>query len=216
MNRNEVLLLPDKSDIERDGLAETWKLLGGEVLKVGKFWEKPDVDSKEVTLYGFTTFCFVLAELLDLALLSPRDELIAKVDKQFLKRAIAIRTIGDIGSIEFPKFVKPVNPKIFEAKVYPSATELRTQTEGIENNEMIIISEIIAVEKEVRSFILNEQTLDLAYYEGDGELEAAKQFIQQFLDRKTIDLPESFVLDIGFNKNLGCLLWSLTPPGELA
>ena len=33
--RNEILLIPDKPDIERDSVAKTWIDKGGEVLRIG-------------------------------------------------------------------------------------------------------------------------------------------------------------------------------------
>lgn len=200
---DKLLIIPEKSDPERKSVATTWKLQGGTVLQVGKFWEEPTINAEEISLYGFTTFCFVLAELLNLQLLAPKDELIAEVDNTFLKRNIEVCGIADISNIDFPKFVKPVNPKIFEAKVYQSLEELKIETKGIEENELVLVSEIIEVEKEVRSFILQDNVLDAAYYEGKGDIDAPKQFIQKFLTNKKIELPESFVLDLGFNKSSG-------------
>ena len=67
MLENEVLLIPDKEDEERNDLANTWKYLGGEVKRIGKFWIKPEVGNKRVSLYGFDTFCLVLAGLKSLS-----------------------------------------------------------------------------------------------------------------------------------------------------
>ncbi len=54
--KNELLLIPDKADVERDQLAIDWKRRGGEVKRIGKFWIKPIVDNKRVSIYGFDTF----------------------------------------------------------------------------------------------------------------------------------------------------------------
>ncbi len=59
--RDEILLIPDKPDIERDSVANTWIDNGGMVLRIGKFWERPDINSKRISIYGNDTFSLVLA-----------------------------------------------------------------------------------------------------------------------------------------------------------
>jgi len=41
--KNELLLIPDKADEERDTIAAAWEANGGEVKRIGKFWIKPNV-----------------------------------------------------------------------------------------------------------------------------------------------------------------------------
>ena len=60
--------------------------------------------------------------------------------------------------------------------------------------------------KEVRSFILNKKIVDLAYYEGKGLLEEPRKFIENFLEETQIQLPTTFVLDVGYNENDGWFL----------
>ena len=106
--KNELLLIPDKPDTERDKVAKAWRDSGGEVLYISKFWEKPATNEKRVALYGFDTFCLVLAQVLGLELLMPQDEIIAALPQQFVKRDLVIKTISQIESISFPIFIKPV------------------------------------------------------------------------------------------------------------
>ena len=54
--QDNILLIPEKIDEEREALAEVWKSLGGEVRRIGKFWIKPEVDGKKVSLYGNDSF----------------------------------------------------------------------------------------------------------------------------------------------------------------
>ncbi|MNC94324.1 hypothetical protein D3C83_111490 [compost metagenome] len=46
-----TLLIPEKDDIERNAVAEAWQNKGGEVIRVGRFWEPPDVDPSRVKVY---------------------------------------------------------------------------------------------------------------------------------------------------------------------
>ena len=190
-------------DVERDSIAKVWEENGGEVLRVGKFWIKPDTKGKRVALYGFDSFCLVLAQILELEMLMPKDEIIAELDYKFIKRKIEIKLIGETTRIQFPKFVKPVTPKLFKAEIFKTENELKSKIEGIKGDEKIICSDIISVDSELRSFILNNKIQDLAFYEGNGSLEEAENFIKTFLEESTIPFPKSFVLDIGFNQKLG-------------
>jgi len=196
---NEILLIPDKKDTERDALAKIWEKAGGEVKRIGRFWVKPDVGNKRVSIYGYDSFCLVLAQILEIEMEMVKDEWIAEIPKQYLKRKIEIKSIRKIEQIEFPKFIKPVIPKLFKAEIFNSLEELKTKIEGIQEQELLICSDIIEVNKEVRSFILNKKIKDLAYYEGIGNIEIPKKFLEDFLSISKLNLPKTFVLDIGYN-----------------
>lgn len=199
----EILLIPDKVDVERDALAKSWRDGGGEVLRIGKFWIKPELGNREFSLYGNDSFCLVLAQLLGVDLIIPRDEMIVKLERRFIKRDMQICPISSIGEFHFPLFVKPVTPKLFKAAVYTSQEELSSVLVGLDPNEQLICSEVIKIEKEVRSFILDRKIADLAFYEGEGELEKPKRFLDDFLSNSNVDLPKTFVVDLGYNHKLG-------------
>jgi hypothetical protein len=55
-----VRLIPDKQGAERDALANTWEQHGGEVLRLGRFWDPPALDVKNIRVYGSTSFVSVL------------------------------------------------------------------------------------------------------------------------------------------------------------
>lgn len=201
--KDELLLIPEKVDAERNSLAQSWVKNGGQVLYIGKFWIKPETHSKRITLYGNDTFVLVLAQVLNLNLLSTKDEEIASIDFKFVKRNLDIISVSQVNQIQFPTFLKPVKPKLFKAQVFHSIKSLNKVIESLEKDELLICSEIIEIEKEIRAFILNQKIMDLAYYEGNGELALPKDFIRSFLENSKISLPSSFVLDIGWNQKQG-------------
>ncbi len=201
--KNHLLLLPDKPDLERDALANACLKQGGEVQRIAKFWERPEVGNKKVSVYGFDVFCLVLAQLLDLSLVSVRDEWVVALDKKWTKRDLSIKLLKDFNTKNFPTFIKPVKPKLFQAKTYSSLDELQETTSDLALNELTIVSEIVAIAKEVRAFILNGKVLDLAYYEGKGELEAPLLFVKTFLQKSKVELPKTYVLDLGYNEKNG-------------
>lgn len=201
---NEVLLIPDKADIERDSIADSWKNNGGEIKRIGKFWERPNIDSKKrITIYGIDTFSLVLAQVLEIKLIEPKDESISELDFKWIKREIQILKIEEINETLFPIFIKPVKPKTFKSRVYDDFDSFTKEVKGIEQNEKIIKSNIIEIESEVRAFILNNEILDMAIYEGNSDLNSAKEFLTDFLQNCTIDLPKTYVIDLGHNQTNG-------------
>jgi len=200
---NELLLIPEKADPERAQVAEVWQQKGGQVKIIGKFWLKPETEGKRVTIYGNDTFSLVLAQVLNVKLLMPNDEIIAEVGAAFLKREVKILIISDKPKLNFPIFIKPVKPKLFRAKVYPSLKDFNAEIQDLPTDEKIIVSEVIEIQSEIRSFISHEMLQDLAVYEGDAEVEEGEKFIEQFLDQHELDLPTTYVLDIGFNVTKG-------------
>lgn len=198
--KNEILLIPDKTDEERDRIAQIWESKGGEVKRIGKFWIKPEIGDKRVCIYGYDTFCLVLAQVLGIEMEMVKDEWIANLPMKYLKRNIEVREIKDIAKITFPKFIKPVTPKLFKAEIFESEDALKEKIKGIDVIEKLICSDTIQVDKEVRSFILDRKVKDLAFYEGNGDVSEAREFIDDFLTNCKLNLPKTFVLDIGFNE----------------
>lgn len=196
---NELLLIPDKADIERDAIANTWINNGGEVKRIGKFWERPDIGTKRVTIYGIDTFSLVLAQVIGVTLIEPKDEVISQIIQKWTKRSINTLPISNVDASLFPTFIKPVKPKTFKSQVYLSYEEFIVETKGIGSEEEIIQSEILQIDAEVRAFILNNNILDLAIYEGNTNTEDAKTFLQDFLTHHTIDVPNTYVIDLGYN-----------------
>lgn len=199
----KTLLIPKKPDHERDAIAQAWVNSGGIVRRIDRFWIKPTLANTQISLYGNDTFVLVLAQLLEIELLIPDDSIIASLEKEWTGRNLTIIPVAELDHIEFPSFIKPVKPKLFEASVFNTMLEFKEKVGVIESKEQLIISEIIKIQCEVRSFILDKNVVDLSYYEGIGELDSPKLFIKSFLMRNKDKLPKSFVLDVGFNKRTG-------------
>lgn len=204
----KILLLPEKSDVERDSVAQAWVNSGGIVRKINRFWIKPELENTQVSLYGNDTFVLVLAQLLEIELLTPDDRIIASFDKEWIKRNLTIIPVVELDDIEFPCFIKPVKPKLFDASVFNSKQEFNEIVGELEE-ELLIVSEIIKIQSEVRSFILDGNIVDLSYYEGNGDLDSPKLFIEEFLKENKDKLPKSFVLDVGFNDQIGWFIIEL-------
>lgn len=192
------LLIPDKEDSERDAVADTWSHNGGEVLHIAKFWNPPPLDNKEIRVYGNNMFCLILAEKLGLELISPEDDFLVKIDRHWAKRKITIMTLSEARGITFPAFIKPVVPKVFKAGVYDNLVALEIECMRLELSTPVYVSEVVDITAEARSFIFDGQVMDISIYEGSGNLQEARDFLNSFLRSNEGIIPNSFVLDVGF------------------
>jgi hypothetical protein len=205
MERSITLLIPEKTDVEFEQIYATWSNSIREIKRLGKYWIKDeDLVKRKIAIYGNQTFALVLAQIYDVELLSPDDALIARLDNKWTKRVIALKTIGQITESDFPVFIKPVIPKIFIAGIFKSIFQFRQVTEGLEVNEEILTSSIVApIEAEARSFVLNGIVKDIALYEGFADLRSGKDFVIEFIDSNKEYLPDAVVVDIAYNEQIG-------------
>ncbi len=138
-------------------------------------------------------------QVVGVQLMLPRDEIISQIDTKWTKRQIDVLDISKVTETLFPTFIKPVKPKTFSSRVYKNHADFLAETNGVEQNEIIIRSDIISVDSEVRAFILDGKILDSALYEGSADLNLANQFLIDFFGECSVDLPKSYVVDLGYN-----------------
>lgn len=194
------LLISDKPDIERDALADAFAQGGGAVHGLGRFWDPPPFDPATVRVYGADSFCLVLQQKLGFDLCSPADDLLLRVPSPFLRRQLVQRTLAEALSL-LPAFVKPVTPKQFRGAVYTSPGDLAAECRGLSQDTAVFIAETVTLTAEVRSFVLDDQVLDAAVYEGNAVVTDAVAFITEVV--KAVSLPRAVVVDVGFVANRG-------------
>jgi hypothetical protein len=194
---NELtLLIPERGDIERDAVADAWVRGGGTVLRVGRFWDPPAVDPERTRVYGNDTFCLVLAQKLGLELVSPPDDLLGRLEPALVGRAIEFMPLADIERLQYPVFAKSAVPKLFSARIYESAQELLDEARGLEQETLVLASEIVVFTAEVRAFVLDGVVVTLAAYEGrDVAVDDARSFASRAAATRL--LPRTCVLDVG-------------------
>lgn len=203
---NLTLVIPEKIDLERDAVAEAWKDGGGEVLRLGRFWDPPTLERHTVRVYDNDTFCLVLEQQLGLRLISPPDDLLVKIDRKWTKRSIIVRTLKEVLVARFPQFVKPLVPKLFRAAIYRSNAELQAECSGLDAQTPVLISDIVDFQAEARAFILNGKVKTCSVYEGTMPEEEAAVFASSFARTNQRILPSTSVIDIGF---LGDGSWAI-------
>lgn len=201
MFKGLTLVVPDKQDIERDAVCTEWQRHDGSLLQLGRFWEPPSLDPLTARLYGPDTFCLVLAQKLGLGLRSPADNMLARLDRRWLKRDVFERILSDANSLTFPLFVKPSVPKMFRAAVYLSAHALLAECKGLESDTPILTSEPVELVAEARAFILDREVTTCALYEGMEDVENAASMAQQFA--VCHECSQTYVIDMGFIKDGG-------------
>lgn len=188
-----ILVISDKSDVERDAVATVWEAAGGEVVRLGRFWDPPALDVQRVRVYGADSFCQVLAQKLGLALVSPADDWLLTAPYSLVKRAIAPVPTA------FPAFVKSVVPKLIRSRVYRTAEDLGAI------DEALIVSEVIELTAEARSWVHDGDVLAIACYEGDAPLDDARTHAMA----TAAYLPSPCVIDVGLTRDRG---WVVIEP----
>lgn len=191
-----TLLIPERGDIERDAVADAWTRGGGRALRLGRFWDPPVLDPARTRVYGNDTFCLVLAQKLGLQLISPADDLLIQLDPALTERALELVPLAEVSRLSYPLFAKSAVPKLFAARVYPSVQELLDEARGLEQDTLVLASEIVELTAEVRAFVLDREVVTLAVYEGhDVDLEHARSFAARVA--ATGMLPSTCALDVG-------------------
>lgn len=216
MNSLPTLLIPDKPDPERQAVADAWRAAGGRVREVGRFWVQLDLEPGErACVYGHEMFGLVMAQVNGWQLATVDDAAITRIGKEWTKRKIELVAMGKLSKLRFPIFVKPVQPKQFHAGVYPIWMALLEEIEGIDEEEMAMVSEVVEISAEARAFVLDGKVMDIALYAGQADLMEAEAFVGEFLadqlagnrqEAGGIHLPRAFVVDIAFSHGKGWMV----------
>jgi hypothetical protein len=203
------LLIPDKADVERDAVATSFERCGGVVHRIGRFWDPPTFEPSTVCVYGGVVFCLVLEQQLGLTLCSPSDELLLMVPPRFMNRQISRRTLGEIPSLNFPSFIKPVAPKLFRGAVYETHEAIAGECRGLSSETAVFVSEPVNFAVEVRTFVLDGVVLDAGVYEGKSEATGALEFVVGLT--RSMSLPRAVVVDVGFIDRRGWAVIEFNP-----
>jgi ATP-grasp domain, R2K clade family 2 len=205
MDKQTILIIPEKTDIEFEQVFATWTQKGGQIKRLGKYWIQDDEISKNnIVIYGNQTFALILAQIYDVELISPDDKLISRLEKKWTKREIQIKKINEIAETNFPIFIKPAVPKAFTAAVFNEFEDFQKVVKDLDRDEEVITSSIIdSIKAEARGYLMNGQIKDLALYEGFEDLRSGYSFLQNFADNYKSELPKVVVADIAYTDKLG-------------
>lgn len=202
--RGLTLVISDKPDPERDAVAAVWEAAGGDVLRLGRFWEPPPLEPDKVRVYGADAFCQVLAQKLALALVTPADDLLLHLAPGVVKRAVRAAKVSEVDSMVFPAFVKSYIPKLIRSRVYASPSDLVGELRGVEPATELLVSEIVELEAEARSWVLDSEVVSIACYEGDADLVPAGALASAAAREPVV--PSPCVIDVGLTPDRGWIV----------
>jgi hypothetical protein len=196
-----TLVISDKADVERDAVAESWIRAGGDVLRLGRFWDPPALDPSRTRVYGADSFCQVLAQKLGLALLSPPDDLLLHLPATVTKRTLSRTLASDVQSLAYPVFVKSMVPKLIRSRVYESADALVVECRGLEPEAELIVSEIVTLSVEARAWVLDGEVVSIACYEGEDSTVDAAELARAVATSPLV--PAACVIDVASTTDRG-------------
>ena len=137
-------------------------------------------------------------------LLSPNESTLTETSFQWTKRTLSLKPKSSLTQEQFPLFNKPFIPKIITARIYPSFETFQQKTVGLDDEEVFIASSILEnTTTEAITFVHQKLVLDIVFYEGNGDILSAHQFLIDFIRIHADILPDSVVVDIGYQIQLG-------------
>ena len=140
-------------------------------------WRVPE-DLRSVAhpvLYVEVVFASSFAEAFGVRLVEPPIDWLPEVPEEYRKRSVVVATLGEARKLSEAAFIKPPNDKSFPAKVYRGA-ELPVD---FPDDAPVLISEVVAWEKEFRCYILDRQLRTFSIYLRDGALQRESGFESQ-------------------------------------
>lgn len=190
---------PDADKLQAAAQARGWKT---ERLRS---WRVDVAPGNGLVLYGEPLFCRVVAAQTRHVLLEPPHAWLETLEHELLGRKVAVQSFRDLPSLDYPLFIKPPDDKIFPAKVYSAPDEL-LRRDDIGGDQLVLISEPVAFEREYRAHILNGAVVSLSLYCERGELAVAgpadeireaKEFANRVAGLVRSTSPPAYVIDVG-------------------
>lgn len=222
-NSKSILLLSQRYTPDSQALWRSAIELGWKTERIHNYQAPEWLKDEHVSIYGEGVFAFTIATQLGLRLIEPPLNWLVTLPEKYLLRDVNFLTLGEVRSLEQPKFIKPADGKLFEARVYPNGDELPAP-EIQSDNTPVLTSEPIEWEIEFRFFITQRAVSTYSPYLINGELihdfdnfdrkidaEFALSFCNMILGDTTIALPPAFVLDVGKIKGRGWAVIEANP-----
>lgn len=214
--------------------ATGWAVLGADRDDI------PD-DVPDPVVYVTTELAVTTANALDLALLEPPFDALARVPDQFLRRRVEAATFADLARLRKRTFVKPADPldKWFDAGLYSDVRDIRTPAPcGLLPTEPgatpttgrlarphapVLLSEPVEWSAEFRYFVLDGEVVAGSPYLAHGRpvwrrtgtpapVPAAGRAVAERLCAAMADrLPPALVVDVGLIEERGWAVVEFNP-----
>jgi hypothetical protein len=202
-----LLLAPQQSSTSQL-LAEAAKRRGLDVVVLDGPAVLGSMAGRQVHWYGGPLAADRITGRLDLALLEPADDWLARLEREFTGRWIELTTLSEAWALHRPMFVKPPSDKQFPAAVYSDGARLPRQGERIGPDTAVLVSDVVTFAVEYRLFILDRRVvagsryarygrLDTRPLGGDPHEAAVRAFAQRLLEAVGHSLPSGVAVDVG-------------------
>jgi hypothetical protein len=212
-----TLVLPPRYTPDSAAVGDAARRAGWEVERLPT-WRVPDhLSGRDVVLYAEPLFAAVVAEDLDLSLMEPPHDWLARLPREYTLREVRFTTLAEARQMQAAAFVKPAEEKCFPAGVSSSGGDLPGD-EVLPGTTPVLLSEPVEWEVEFRCFCLDGRVLTLSPYWRDGrtaqaddgswpasaeELERARELASAVLADPRTSLPPAVVVDVGVVRGRG-------------
>src|SRR5262249_27383312 len=105
-------------------------------------------------------------------LVEPPDDWLPRLPEEYRRRSIRLTTLREARRLSIPAFVKPPNDKSFPAGIYEPAALPADFSE----DSPVLVSDVVAWEKEFRCFVLDREVRTSSVYLRDGALQRERDF----------------------------------------
>ncbi|MFF0415788.1 ATP-grasp domain-containing protein [Kitasatospora sp. NPDC004745] len=140
---------------------------------VAQAWQAPpELLGSAVHVYGGPLFADAVGRELDLALLEPSADWLARLPHALTGRQVACTTLAEARRLRRRAFVKPPADKLFAARVYPDGGAL-PGPELLDGDTPVLVSEVVRFRSEYRLFVLDGTVRAASRYAVDGDLSVA-------------------------------------------
>jgi hypothetical protein len=177
-------------------------------------------------LYVTTELALEAGRRLNLALLEPPFDLLARIPERFRRRAVEFATFGDLVRLRKPTFVKPADPldKWFDAGVYSQVRDIRTKGQD-RPDAPVLLSEPVEWSAEYRYFVLDGKAVAGSPYLSFGRPAwrlwtaqhpatmptAGLPVVEALCATMRGQLPPAFVVDVGVIEDRGWAVVEFNP-----
>jgi hypothetical protein len=180
-----------------------------------------------VVVYVDTDAALHAARTLNLALLEPPLDLLARLPNTYRLRNVEAARFRDLARLTARAFIKPADPlgKVFDAGVYASAQDIR-QLRPIDPEMPVLVAEPVEWVTEYRCFVREKKLTAFSPYihfgrpswkpwGHGGELAqlpgGVADVCQRLFADKAVTLPPAFVVDVGLIDERGWAVVEFNP-----
>lgn len=162
------------------------------------------IEPEEVVIYGETLLADAVAGALDLVLLEPPAAWLPELPEGLRLRDVRLCPLGEARRTGAGKFIKPVDDKFFQARVYPVV-----DIDDVGDELEVLVAEPVRFGVEVRAFVCDGEIAGLSAYirdgalargDGDWPLTAQEQAAARACLERVIaevEVPPAVVIDVG-------------------